>query len=250
MSSTAAPANELAIWHDVECGAYHADLGIWEELAAAHPGPILELGAGTGRVALTLARTGHEVVGVDHAAPLLAELRTRAEAQRVTVEAVEADIRSLDLDREFSLVIAPMQVLQVLADAGERQALLRAIAAHLVPGGVGAAAIVEVSDEPVPSSAGAALLPDVREIDGWVYSSLPVSVGANGQAVEAKRLRQRVSPAGELDERTHVDRLQILDAARLDAEAAGAGLKPAGKRLIPSDELFVGATVCLWEASS
>ena len=68
--------------------------------------------------------------------------------------------------------------------------------------------------------------------------------------MEATRLRQRVSPAGELHEATHVDRLAVLDADGLDAEAAGAGLHPAGRRVIPSDDLFVGSTVCLWEADS
>src|SRR5205814_1983430 len=39
---------EAVIWHDVECGAYDGDLRLWEELAAVHGDPILELGAGTG----------------------------------------------------------------------------------------------------------------------------------------------------------------------------------------------------------
>ncbi len=250
MSSVTVPANEPAIWHDVECGAYGVDLGVWEELAAAHPGPILELGAGTGRVALTLSRAGHEVVAVDHAPELLEELRARASAPEARVGTVQADIRSLGLGERFALVIAPMQLFQVLAGAGERRAVLRAIATHLASGGVGAAAIVEAGADPTPPADSGTPLPDVREVAGWVYSSLPVSVTADEEAIEAKRLRQRVSPAGALDEHTHVDRLQILDADTLDAEAAEAGLRPSGRRVIPSDELFVGSTVCLWEAAA
>ena len=45
-----------AAWQDVECGAYSADLEAWERLAAASEGPMLELGSGTGRVCLHLAR--------------------------------------------------------------------------------------------------------------------------------------------------------------------------------------------------
>jgi len=52
------------IWHDVECGGYEGDLALWRELAAAG-GPILDLGCGTGRVALDLARRGHRVHGLD-----------------------------------------------------------------------------------------------------------------------------------------------------------------------------------------
>jgi tRNA G46 methylase TrmB len=47
-----------AIWHDVECGSYQADLPLWEELAQRAQGAVLELGCGTGRVALHLARRG------------------------------------------------------------------------------------------------------------------------------------------------------------------------------------------------
>ena len=53
------------LWHDLECGAYEDDLPLWRELAARAGGPVLDLGAGTGRVALDLARAGHEVVALD-----------------------------------------------------------------------------------------------------------------------------------------------------------------------------------------
>ena len=53
------------IWHDVECGRYDADFDLWRELAAAATGPILDVGAGTGRISLDLARRGHEVVALD-----------------------------------------------------------------------------------------------------------------------------------------------------------------------------------------
>ena len=50
------------IWHDLECGGYRADLPLWRELAEHEGSPVLDVGAGTGRVALDLARRGHEVV--------------------------------------------------------------------------------------------------------------------------------------------------------------------------------------------
>ena len=245
MSPLTAPANELAIWHDVECGAYRSDLDIWTELAAECGGPILELGAGTGRVALTLARAGHGVTAVDHAPALLAELQARTRAEALEVDAVEADVRSLALAREFALVIAPMQVLQILDGEAERHAALRAMRSHLRADGVAATAIIEAG-ETAPSPAAAEPLPDVREVDGWIYSSLPVSVRADATAIEATRLRQRVSPDGELTEQTHVDRLLNIDADQLDREATAAGLVRRERRLIPDDAAFVGATVCTW----
>ena len=62
LAMTVAPA---VAWHDVECGGYRADLPLWLELAAAAGGPVLDVGAGTGRVALELARAGHDVTALD-----------------------------------------------------------------------------------------------------------------------------------------------------------------------------------------
>ena len=56
---------EEAIWHDVECGSYREDLTLWLALADATGGPVADVGAGTGRVALALARAGHDVTGAN-----------------------------------------------------------------------------------------------------------------------------------------------------------------------------------------
>ena len=55
------------LWHDIECGSYDLDLPLWRELADREGSPVLDVGAGTGRVALDLARRGHEVVALDRA---------------------------------------------------------------------------------------------------------------------------------------------------------------------------------------
>ncbi len=47
-----AAADAAVVWHDIECSAYRADLPLWRELAAEYGDPILDVGAGTGRVAL------------------------------------------------------------------------------------------------------------------------------------------------------------------------------------------------------
>ena len=53
------------VWHDVECGGYDADLALWRELAREAGGPVLDVGAGTGRVALRLAGAGLDVTALD-----------------------------------------------------------------------------------------------------------------------------------------------------------------------------------------
>jgi ubiquinone/menaquinone biosynthesis C-methylase UbiE len=47
--------NLAALWHDLECGDYRDDLPSWRSLAATAGGPVLDVGAGTGRVTLDLA---------------------------------------------------------------------------------------------------------------------------------------------------------------------------------------------------
>ena len=67
------------LWHDLECGPYRADLPLWRWLAGREGGPVLDVGAGTGRVTLELAREGHELVALDRDAGLLRELKPARE---------------------------------------------------------------------------------------------------------------------------------------------------------------------------
>ena len=76
---------EAAIWHDVECGSYTADLELWEELSG-EGAAVLDLGCGTGRVALHLARRGRRVTGLDRDPQLLAALELRAGLEELHVD--------------------------------------------------------------------------------------------------------------------------------------------------------------------
>jgi predicted RNA methylase len=65
------------IWHDVECGSYAEDLPLWRSLAAEYGDPVLDVGAGTGRVALDLATAGYRVTALDRDPDLIEELNRR-----------------------------------------------------------------------------------------------------------------------------------------------------------------------------
>lgn len=240
-------AAEEVIWHEAECGAYSQDLSLWEDMAAKADGPVLDLGCGTGRVALYLARRGHDVVGVDRAESLIGELKSRAAAEHLELGAIRADVRELELNAgspRVSLAIAPMQLYQLLGGPDERITALRAIHAALAPGGSAALAVVEGTSEPL-GEARTDVLPDVREVDRWIYSSLPIEIAERDGHFEIHRLRQTVSPEGQLTEEIHVDRLRILDRGTVESEAPHAGLTPAGRREIPPSDLHVGSTVVL-----
>ena len=74
--------NLEALWHDLECGDYRDDLPFWLALAAETGGPVLDIGAGTGRVTLELAAAGTAVVGLDIEPALLAALAAPRRACR------------------------------------------------------------------------------------------------------------------------------------------------------------------------
>lgn len=234
-----------AIWHDVECGGYAADLPLWEELAERCGGPVLELGCGTGRVALHLARRGHEVIGLDRDQELLDVLDERAKDLELTT--LVADAREFELQKPAALVLAPTHLLQLLADPAERNECLRSVAAALRPGGLLAVVIIEEMPEP---DGAPPPLPDVREVNGWVYSSLAVEAAVGPGEIIVRRLRHAVSPEGELSEEPNEVRIATFPAASLEAEAESVGLKPAGRREIAPTELHVGSVVVLLERSA
>lgn len=236
-----------AIWHDVECGAYSADLALWSELAAEAAGPVLELGAGTGRVALELARAGHQLTALDRSPVLVGELRRRAAQAGVELTAVLADARDFSLGRRFAAVLAPMQLVHLLGGEDGRTSMLAAAAAHLAPGGVLAAALLSPDGAGASTSDAGPLLPDVREINHWVYSSLPVEVREIEGAVELRRLRQLVSPSGELSEELVLIRLDRLDPDRFERDASLVGLRPRERIAVPPTSDHVGSVVCVLE---
>lgn len=231
------------IWHDLECGGYAEDLGLWRELAG--DGPVLDVGCGTGRVALDLAARGIPVVGLDSDSTLLGTLRDRGAG--LPVETVCADARDFALQRRFAVVLAPMQTVQLLGGANGRAAFLRCAREHLEPGGLLAIALADAL-EGFDEDTATPPLPDMREQDGFVYSSQPVAVRDEGERVAIHRVREIVDPDGGRTSGRDVVRLDRLEPAQLEDEAAAAGFTVLDQRYIgPTDE-FVGSVVVMLRA--
>jgi SAM-dependent methyltransferase len=240
------PCGTAVLWHDVECGSYSADLPLWRELAAAAHGPILDLGCGTGRVALDLAERAFDVTAVDSDPALTAELARRARERGVAVAVVTADVRAMSPGRSFPLAIAPMQLVQLLGGAPGRAAMLRGLRRHLVAGGRLAAALADPAAALADEDA-APPLPDVLERDGWVLSSQPLDVRLEEHGVAIHRLRQLVSPGGELSDELHTVHLDPVTPDQLEEEARDAGLAPVARRSIAETGDHVGSTVVILE---
>lgn len=240
--------DDAVIWHDVECAAYAADLEVWEELAAGAGGPVLDVGCGTGRVALHLAGLGHDVTGVDSDPDLVTAMTARGRGRGLRVRGHALDARALELGREFALAIAPMQVVQLLGGPDGRASALAAVRRHLPPGAAFAAALADpfdglASEQVLPP------LPDVCEADGWIFQSTPVSVRDEADGTLAiDRLREAVSPQGDHADSVATIRLDRVDAATLEEEGAAHGFRPGRRRRVPETDAYVGSTVVVLEA--
>jgi SAM-dependent methyltransferase len=274
---SASPRAGAVLWHDLECGSYTADLPLWRELAGpagragaagagARAGAVLDIGAGTGRVALDLAGRGHLVTALDLDQELLDALRERAAeaAVRTRVETVCADARTFELPRrDFAVCVAPMQTVQLLGGADGRIAFLRRVRAHLRPGGVLACAIV-TEIEPFDCDAGdLGPSPEIARVNGSVYVSRATRVHLGRRSIRIERERSvlaetlshhgdtelsresnraaALSPAPERD----VVELDRVSVPRLRREGREAGLTALGTRSIAATEEHAGSAVVM-----
>jgi hypothetical protein len=168
------------------------------------------------------------------------------------VRAETADARSFDLPGQaFALGIAPMQVVQLLGGATGRAGMLASARRHLEAGALFAIALADPFEGISDEEEVAPPLPDVREQDGWVYSSTPVNVRDEPDGATAiDRLRQAVSPSGELDESMATVRLDRVEPGDLEEEAlALGGYLVKARRKVPPTSDYVGSVVVVLEAA-
>jgi len=111
------------------------DIAFYIDEATHSGGPVLELGVGTGRIAVPVAAAGIEVVGVDLSAGMLEVARERAELAAVPVDLRQGDMRDPPVDGVFPLVLIPFRSLLHMETDVDRRAVLRAAARHLAPEG-------------------------------------------------------------------------------------------------------------------
>ncbi len=183
-------------------------------------GPVLDIGAGTGRVSLDLARAGHDVIALDLDGDLLEALRARGAG--LPVRTVAADACDFAVDELCRLVLVPMQTVQLLG--GKHAAMLRCIRDALAPGGLVAIAIAD----PPAYDGEIHPLPDMTERGGWVWCSQPVAIRARPDGMAIERVRELVAPDGERTVTEDVIVLARVSATDLEQAGFAAGLEPAG----------------------
>jgi SAM-dependent methyltransferase len=137
MSDEYAPIAEL--YDHVVLYRDRPDVGFFVEAARAAGSPVLEIGCGTGRVLMPVARAGIDIVGLDASPSMLAVCRERlgaeSESVRRRVTLVVGDMRAFELGRRFTLATIPFRPFQHLVTVEDQLACLGTIRRHLVPGG-------------------------------------------------------------------------------------------------------------------
>jgi SAM-dependent methyltransferase len=131
------PYDAIAELYDPWSRSVTEDLDFYVAEARRAGGPVLELGIGTGRIAIPIAQQGIRVIGVDSSREMLSACRRRAEAEGVAglFELHLGDLRRPPLDEQVPLIICPFRSYLHLADDGERVEALTAAHAALRPGG-------------------------------------------------------------------------------------------------------------------
>lgn len=124
--------------YDLQYEAYRSDIPHYVRLADDIGGPVLELGAGTGRITEALARASHHVVAVELSTSMQQRAHERFAHTTLTeqVSLVTGDMRSLNLGDQFPLIIAPFNTLMHAYTLDEQDATLQSVRNHLAPGGV------------------------------------------------------------------------------------------------------------------
>jgi SAM-dependent methyltransferase len=157
------------------------DVAFWRRVATQARGPVLELGCGTGRVSVPLAKAGVDLVGIDRSAPMLGRLRLASARAGVSdrLRPVRGDIRALPFaPRTFAMVIAPYGILQSLLADRDLNASLSSVAHVLAPDG-------RFGIDVVPD------VPNWREYDNRIQLKGPAGGGAHLTLIESVRQDRR-----------------------------------------------------------
>ena len=133
------PYAPIADIYDFSYEDFTEDIGFYENLARSVDGPLLELGVGSGRVAVPLAEAGYEVVGIDTSASMLEQAYHRLKSAgklKGSIELLPGDMTSFDLGRKFAMVFVAANTFQHLLTTEEQLACLRCARKHLQPDGI------------------------------------------------------------------------------------------------------------------
>jgi SAM-dependent methyltransferase len=225
-------AEALARLYDLDLAEDPGDVDLYFALAARADGRVLELAAGTGRLAVPLALAGHRVTAVDVDPAMLGRARARADEAGVrdgSMELVEADVIGLDLPaKDHALAFIGLNSIMLLGSREGQRAAFRAMASHLRPGGIAAVDAWLPDAEDLARFDGRLMLEWTRQDpdDGAVVTKSASAQHDAASATVSLTTVFEASRQGE-DVRRWVrrDRLRLVSADELAGFASDAGLQ-------------------------
>lgn len=203
------------------------DIGLWLSYAGRTDRAVLEAGTGTGRIALALARAGHDVTGLDPSTAMLAVARRKAEDDALDVTFIEGRTQDLTLEKEhYGLALVPADVLLYCKDGEEQIATFRTLAGALHFNGILAVDVPGPAMWLDPATNGQPLLVHTLTLDDG--SALDVwHVHEDDLAAQTRDLLvtyETTSPDGAVRRQRSQHRLRYVYPFELEYLLAMAGL--------------------------
>lgn len=227
-------AEALARLYDVDLVEDPGDLDLYLALAGRTGGPIIELAAGSGRLAVPLAAAGHDVTAVDIDPTMLARARRRAETSgpgvATRLELVEADLTALALPGAgtYQLAFIALNSLFLLPTRDAQRAAFRTLAGHLAPGGL-AVADVWLPDADDLARFDGRLILEYERLDPDTGRRVTKTAAAQHDASSALVTLTSIYEEGDDGEAAvrwvRRDTLRLVSADELADFAVGAGLE-------------------------
>jgi SAM-dependent methyltransferase len=190
VSKDASPYDAIARLYDPWSVSVVEDVPFYlEEARKVAPGPVLELGVGTGRIAVPIAAEGIRVVGVDSSRGMLEVCRERAElaGAAANLDLHVGDLRDPPVEGPVPLVLAPFRSLLHLRSDSERLGALRAIVGLLPPGGRFVFDVFEPGDDDIADTHGRWIErePGIWERADWDKPTRTLTLSVRGDSGQA-----------------------------------------------------------------
>jgi SAM-dependent methyltransferase len=214
----------LADLYDLEY-SHDYDVPFWLSLAEREGGPVVEWGAGTGRLAIPLAGAGFEVTGVELSDKMVEEGRRKGG----TVEWVRGDMRTARLGRRYGVAVCAFNSFLCLPSVDDALAFLRNAREHLEPGGLLGIEVSAFSPEELAEEPGG---PELRHDftrglpDGGLDRFSVSRYEAASQLLTMRLFYELYGASGELkDRRAHDLTIRVVGRAELELMLRLAGFE-------------------------
>jgi SAM-dependent methyltransferase len=192
------------------------DLPFWLSIAEREVGPVVEWGAGTGRISVPLAAAGHDVTAVEVSAKMV----ERGEEKSESLGWIVGDMRRVDPGRRYGLAVCAFNSFLCLKNVDDALAFLRNARQHLVPGGLLAIEVSAFSpEELVDPPGGPASRHDFTRMlpDGWLDRFSVSHYDASTQLMEMRLFYEQYGASGALESRRAYDlTIRIVGLSELD----------------------------------